>query len=196
MFKSLLCCRGIVYDYDDMDDDTDDIDNEYNEIRKNIKKNIHNDFKKDLPAFNVFYTRETQKIYMYDGENWTCYKIVSGVCLLIEIMKKKYWNKYEQYLVEKIKHGKNEKMNKYYTSYLKKYYFFLVCLYVQPNVLEDDYYMLYLKIRDKLRDGDITNKYRDVINILEHCCNKPSSFVNRKLAQMFQVEKRFAEYLL
>lgn len=189
MFKRFLCCHNIV--------DNNDIDNEYNEIKNKIKKNIKENIQsniKDLPNFNVFYMRETQRIYIYEGDKWTYYKIITGVCLLIEVMKKQYWNKYEQYLIEKIKYAQNEKLKKYYTSYLKKYYFFLVCLYVQPNVFEDEYYVLYLKLQETLCDSDITQKYRIMINILEHCCNKPSSFVNKKLAKMFQVEKQYDNY--
>jgi hypothetical protein len=149
--------------------------------------NIHNEYIKDIPLFNVFYNQDTKQIYICQDSSWVSHSLVRGVCTIIELFKKHYWNNYEHYLIEKIQSRRD---NKKYKKYLEEYYYFLYRLYVQPNTNTESYYNMYLGVRCDVIDQDTRNiikLYKKVLSLLVKCANKRSSFVCERLSRMFHM---------
>jgi hypothetical protein len=56
----------------------------------------------ELNDFNVMYDRHTDELFLYMNGAWISRgTMLDGVCELMEIIRNKYWNKYEVYLIRR-----------------------------------------------------------------------------------------------
>lgn len=144
--------------------------------------------------FSAFYDSNKKIIYVLYGEDWSIFQIAPGIAFVMTILKRRYLSRYEKYLVEKIKTENKCKKRRYYIKYLKKYYFFLACLMVQPSIIEHENYRFYVEVKNKIKQCDTESITKRFLMILESTNIDDSIMIYKKTIGLFDVVEEF--YLL
>lgn len=140
----------------------------------------------DISDFNVFYSPEQFKVFISKNDKWERYSIVRGIASVLSVLKRQYWNTYEQYLYEQFKKDDTK------LSHLENYYYFLACLQIQPSVIDRDTYDIYIDLQIHRTDYDIRHFYKKILKILDASYNKSSYSVNKKIIKIFKMD---ADYI-
>jgi hypothetical protein len=178
-----------------------------------------------LEELNVIYDNKTNKLKLYGLEglqDWEEVLVAKGINKIIELTKTYYLDTYECYLIRRLQDPDESNFNKQKCrEQLIVYYKFIGCFDIDPYVkdrldyeilydldddrydvdncnryVEEEFYPMYTNIRDKTSKRDINNTKRDVIEIVKRNTKRNVDELNKKVAELFQMDETFKTNIL
>jgi hypothetical protein len=166
---------------------------------------------KSMDNFNIIYDKCANKLKIYDQGVWQDSLLVSGLMKVITTIQAYYLDAYEVFLIKNIKNGSITHHQKtVYKERLEDYYKFIGCFDVPPLVkdkpddeilglestrksfdLNEEFYPLYIKIRDTSTKSDINNIKRCVVDIIKRNSSKNINELNAKVSALFHIDEDF-----
>lgn len=178
-----------------------------------------------LEELNVIYDNKTNKLKLYGLEglaDWEEVLVAKGINKIIELTKTYYLDAYECYLIRRLQDPDETAFNKQKCrEQLNVYYKFIGCFDIDPYVkdhldyeilydldddrydidngnrlMEEEYYPMYVNIRDKTPKRDINNTRKDVIEIIKRNTKRNIDELNKKVVELFQMDEAFKNNML
>lgn len=187
---------------------TDDLLEIIDDISSMFKNN-------NIDYFNIIYDKATNKLKYYDCGVWEEYLINSGLTKIITTIQSYYLDTYECYLIRNIINDFDESYVKIsrYNELLQEYYKFIGFFDVAPYIrdkhdgeilnnhletydIEEKYYPMYIKIRDKSTKSEINFIKRSVIDIIKRNTSRNINELNTRVFNLFQMDETFKKTFL
>jgi len=163
-----------------------------------------------IEDMNVIGDTTGKVIKLYDGE-WKCLRYKCAMKTMIQTIKQCYLDRYEVYLLKKIKNPDIlPKEKQRCNELLNEYYQFLACTDVRPFVpfaedgechefdetVQDEYMERFKKIRDDTKLGVKNKTQSEVIDIVIRNSKKNVSDLNKRIVNMFQMDEEFKNSIM
>lgn len=196
---------SIKYGYELDKDDLLDIIDQVSKV--NFKDQV-----KTFEDLNILYDKNADKLKIFDGE-WEEMLLNKGIKKILQTIQSYYWDSYECFLLKKMYDPKTDVFNhQRLKELLIDYYKFIGCFDVEPYVknkedheiigskpdnntysISDEYYILYVKVRDNIKKSEINNVKKAVLDIIRKNSDRNINALNKKVYELFNVDKAFKD---
>jgi hypothetical protein len=169
-----------------------------------------------LEYFNLVYDSHINKLKLYDGGAWKSLLIEQGIKQILIITKEYYLDKYESYLLRKIRNTDNLMEKQKCNELLKEYYKFIACFEIDPFVkdhndsdilnnsnnsssdyqMQDTYYQFFQKVQENLTKGEITKMKREVAEIVKRNTKQNIHELNNRVLNLIHMDEEFKKIFL
>lgn len=133
----------------------------------------------------ICYDAKTKKLLLYDDETWETLREKTGVKRLIEYVKEQYWDKYEAYLISKMKNHKNLLLRQRAKELLQQYYLFLRAFNMKPNDMPEDIYIIWNEVMQE-KSSTTNNIYKEAIDIIKNNTTTNIKAVNEEIMKLMK----------
>lgn len=173
--------------------------------------------KPNFTALNVFYDKDSDKINIHDNETWQEYNPIRGVQEIMHVLQAVYLEKYECYLIRKIRNHNDsirhrqkarESLNEYYgviAAIDKKPYIYERCdseiLYdpsddkfgqgLERYTIVDEFMPLYEKAKKSIKKKDTNDIVKEVVTTLKRNTKRNINELNRKIGELVFKDEEF-----
>lgn len=199
----------IKYGYELDKDDLLDIIDQVSKV--NFKNQV-----KTFEDLNILYDKNADKLKIFDGE-WEEMLLNKGIKKILQTIQSYYWDSYECFLLKKMYDSKTDIFNNQrLKELLIEYYKFIGCFDVEPYIknkedqeilgyihdkkniysISDEYYVIYIKVRDNIKKSEINNVKKAVLDIIRKNSDRNINGLNKKVYELFNVDKAFKDNII
>lgn len=171
----------------------------------NIMDEISQVSLENIEDMNIIYDDGGKRLKLYDGE-WRSLRCKCAIKELLNAVKAVYLDKYELYLIKKIKNITKSSFDyQKLQEQLTEYYRFIACNDVYPCVKEtsdleedvkEEYYNKYRKIYDGVTNGEKMRTNKEVSDIVTRNAKQNLNDLNKKLANLFKMDEEFKRAIM
>ena len=171
----------------------------------NIMDEISQVSVENIEDMNIIYDDGGKRLKLYDGE-WKSLRCKCAIKELLNAVKAVYLDKYELYLIKKIKSiTANSFEHQKLMELITEYYKFIACNDVYPCVKEtsdfdddikEEFYLKYRKIYDGVTNGEKMRTHKEVSDIVVRNAKQNLNDLNKKLANLFKMDEEFKRTIL
>lgn len=170
---------------------------------------------KDYQDLNILYDSELNKINVLDHRgNWQESLVNPGLQKIITTIQQYYLDEYECYLIRKMKCSSKTYDVQCAKELLHEYYLFISAFDLYPYCregadfnlpfgaeyknadIQNEFYDLFCKIKQKLKPTDIKNIRKTVLDIIKRNSAKNLKNLNTSISVLFSKNKEFQEFMV
>lgn len=140
---------------------------------------------------------------VYDGNKmllndedvgWEQHYEKEGIKTLINYVKEQYWDKYEAYLINRMKHHKNLLTRQKAKELLKEYYIFLRAFGIRPENLDEQAFLIWADaVKEKV--SVTKNIYKEALEMVKINSSSNIKALNFEIMKLMK-DPDFREYIL
>lgn len=169
--------------------------------------------KKDFNDFNIIYDTKMNKISILDDDGeWKETLIQEALYEIIYLVQDNYFDEYETYLIKRTKYGQSYDAQ-CAKELLREYYRFISIFDLQPFCIKDDtnflkdveygsttikdeFYPMYLSIKDNVKLGEKKNVHKTVLDIIKRNSAKNLNNLNTSISSLFSNDSDFQQFMI
>ncbi len=198
-------------------------ENEYGDTRRNIENDTKSisHFKlstddiigiidkatcaNDVLNMNVLYDKPTDRLKIFDEDEWESYAFEQGVKELTKKLQDNYLDDYEIYLLQKYM-GSSAFTQQCARECIQEYYKFLVTFDIKPFPLQskdpsfhqckEPCYTIYSNVQEKLTISKIQETKRLVYNMIKKNCLANTLELNQTLMDIIKMDESFRNKII
>ena len=125
--------RALKYDKDEYDKHI--TNKEFLDIVAEPLNYYHVDDDERHAFHNVIYDTKHKELKIYDG-SWECMGLDDGACRYIEVIKQRFLDSYERYLLRTIKTTREGQDKARFREMLESYFAFIACFHLEPFCID------------------------------------------------------------
>lgn len=170
----------------------------------------------DLNKYNVLYDDLSEKLNVYKDEEWVSYIFKSGVNSVIASLKVVCLDRYEIYMIKKIRNGNIMHNNTKFRQQLEDYYKFLICFDQKPYIdgtcdayildlddsgdksydISETYIALFNELQAKMTKTEINSVRLEIQRIVKKMTKFNKKELSKNIACIIKMDEQFKQSLL